>query len=245
MLYYIYDGSFTGLLSAIYEIYYRRQVPDALLAGGLDCPNLFAEEEIITTDESKAGKVYDAIDEKIGSRSLRNAYNAYLSEHPESPLWIYNYLDLGWKLGSRLDMLLTDERVRRIHSLSQKVGLEKHRMLGLLRFQLVQTNTYYAAIEPDSNIVELIAPHFATRMANQDWVIHDIKRNLAAIYNQKEWVSTPLTLQESLELTREEKYYQKLWQQYYAKIAVTSRINPRLQRQCMPQRYWKHLVEIL
>ena len=32
MLYYIYDGSFEGLLTAIYEAYYRRQHPDEILS---------------------------------------------------------------------------------------------------------------------------------------------------------------------------------------------------------------------
>ncbi|MDD3269852.1 MAG: DUF4130 domain-containing protein [Syntrophomonadaceae bacterium] len=26
-------------------------------------------------------------------------------------------------------------------------------------------------------------------------------------------------------------------------MAISSRKNPRLQKQCMPERYWKHLVE--
>ena len=116
-------------------------------------------------------------------------------------------------------------------------------MLGLIRFQLYKNNIYYAALEPDHNIAELIAPHFADRMADQNWIIHDLKRNLAVVYNQNEWFSTTFTLEHKLKLEVEEQYYQKLWQQYYDSIAISNRLNPKLQKNFMPQRYWKHLVE--
>jgi len=128
--------------------------------------------------------------------------------------------------------------------ISLKVAGERHRLMGLLRFQLLQKNIYYAAIEPDHNIVELLAPHFAARMSDQNWVIHDVRRDLAAIYNQEEWIATRFTLQQRLELAQEEDYYRELWKQYHQAISIKSRTNPRLQRQCMPQRYWKHLVEM-
>jgi len=243
MLYYIYDGTFNGLLTAIYEIYYRRQVPQQIIPVGATEVQLFVQQEMIITDENKAGKVYAAIETKISTQVLQNAYYAYLSDHPEVGIWIYKYLHLGWKMGARLDLYLTDERVHCIHRLGQKVKAEKHRLLGLLRFQLLKNHIYYAAIEPDHNIVELLAPHFASRMADQDWIIHDLKREIAAVYNQHEWISTALTSEHVLELEREEEHYQKLWKQYFDSIAISNRINPRLQKQFMPRRYWKHLVE--
>lgn len=243
MLYYIYDGSFNGLLTAIYEIYYNRKVPQQLIPQGTSDHGLFTEQHEIITDEIKAAKVYDAIYNKISPLALKNTYHAYLSEHPENGIWIYEYLHLGWRLGSKVDLRLTDERVHRIHRLSQKVRTERHRMLGLVRFQLFKNNIYYAAMEPDHNIVELIAPHFAQRMADQNWIIHDLKRNLASVYNQKEWFSTHFTLEHKLELEQEEQHYQKLWKQYYESIAISNRLNPKLQKAFMPQRYWKHLVE--
>jgi probable DNA metabolism protein len=244
MLQYIYDGSFNGLLTAIYEIYYRREIPDQLLSAQANSDQLFTERITIETEEIKAGKVYDAVYTKISPRSLRHTYYAYLSENPDSGLWIYQYLHLGWKSGNKLDFFLSNDRVQRIHRLSQKVSFECHRLLGLVRFQLLKRNIYYAAIEPDNNILELLAPHFAARMSDQNWVIHDVRRDIAAIYNRQEWVATQFSLEQRLELAEEEGYYLKLWQQYHRTIAIKSRTNPRLQRQCMPQRYWKHLVEM-
>lgn len=242
MLNYIYDGTFNGLLTAVYEIYYRRQVPQQITAYGADM-QLFIRHEYIETDPVKADKVYEAIETKISTQAMRNAYFAYLSEHPEAGMWIYEYLRLGWKLGPKVDLHLTDERVHRIHLLSQKVRTEWHRLLGLVRFQRFKMDIYYAAIEPDHNIIELLAPHFVRRLSDQNWIIHDVSRDLAIVYNQKEWFSTTFTLDDKLEIEQEEAYYQRLWKQYYNSITITSRINPRLQKRCMPQRYWSHLVE--
>lgn len=243
MLCYIYDGSFNGLLTAIYEIYYRRQIPQDIVPIGIANKQLFVRQEHVTCDENKAVKVYDSIDAKISSRALRNAYYAYLSEHAQAGMWIYEYLRLGWKLGPKVDLHITDERVERIHRLSRKVKTERHRLLGLVRFQRYPMDIYYAAIEPDNNVVELLAPHFAERLSDQNWIIHDLGRDLAVVYNRKEWVSTGFNLNNKLELEQEEQYYQGLWKQYYDSIAISSRINPRLQKQYMPARYWKHLVE--
>lgn len=243
MLCYTYDGSFNGLLTTIYEIYYRRQNPQDICSAESSNPPLFFQQEYIACDEDKAARVYDSIDSKISSRALRNVYCAYLSEHPQAGMWIYEYLRLGWKLGPKLDLHLGDERVHRIHQLRRKVKTEQHRLLGLARFQKCQSDIYYAAIEPDHNVAELLAPHFARRLSDQNWIIHDLRRNLAIVFNRKEWVATGFTLEQKLGLEQDEQYYQRLWKQYYDSIAISNRKNPRLQKQCMPERYWKHLVE--
>lgn len=243
MLCYTYDGSFNGLLTAIHEIYYRGEKPREIMPAGSSNMRLFVQQEYIACDEDKAARVYESIDSKISSGALRNAYCAYLSEHTQAGMWIYEYLRLGWKLGPRVDLHLTDERVHRVHQLRRKVKAEQHRLLGLVRFQRYQHNIYYAAIEPDHNVTELLAPHFANRLSDQKWIIHDLGRDLAVIFNGNEWVSTGFTLKQQLELEQDEQYYQRLWKQYYDSIAIASRKNPRLQKQCMPERYWKHLVE--
>ena len=53
MLVYIYDGSFPGLLTAIYESYYRREKPEEILAQDQWQHTLFAQEVVIKTDEKK------------------------------------------------------------------------------------------------------------------------------------------------------------------------------------------------
>lgn len=131
----------------------------------------------------------------------------------------------------------------KLKKLSRKVSGEIHRMLGLLRFKKTAGDIYYASCEPDYNILSLLAPHFARRLADQNWIIHDISRKQAAVFNQKEWVITFFDDDNQIKITAEEKNYQKLWKGFFDSIAIKNRKNLKLQRQLMPERYWKHLIE--
>lgn len=242
MLIYLYDGSFAGLLTAIHEAYYRRERPEQILPGPGE-GNLFARYVEIATDQAKADKVYTAVEQKISGKALRQAFYAFLSELPQVGTWIYHYWDLGWKVGKKLNLHLHDPRVSRILELSRKVSGEKHRMLGLLRFRQLNHDLYYAPMEPDYNILALVAPHFSRRMADQNWIIHDLKRGLAAVYNKEQWFLTELSQIPPLETPAEEARWQKLWQEYFDSIAIASRTNLALQRRFLPRRYWKHLIE--
>ena len=39
------------------------------------------------------------------------------------------------------------------------------------------------------------------------------------------------------------KLFQRLWKGYFDAMTIRERINPRLQRQMMPKRYWRFLTE--
>lgn len=241
---YIYDGSFEGMLTAIYEAYYRPEKPEKILRQDSIQESIFTSSILIPTEGEKADKVYGAIKEKISPMALRNVFYAFLSEDEEAATKIYQYLRLGWRVGKRIDDYHAEDRVLALHQLSQKVSKEAHRMLGLLRFQKIEGDIYYAEIEPDHNITALLAPHFAKRMADQNWIIHDGKRDIAALYNKENWIMTEGQLQGEFPLAEEEIQYQELWRRYFKTIAIRSRNNPRLQKAFMPKRYWKHLVEL-
>ena len=243
MIIYVYDGSFEGLLTAIHEAYYLREKPDKIISEENFRQDLLSSVTSINTAPQKADKVYNAIVEKISREALRFVYYVYISEVEEAATVIYEYLKMGWKVGYDVDKYLLDPRVLKIHQISSKVSRERHRMLGLLRFQSIG-ELYYSEIEPDYNIVGLIAPHFAKRMADQSWMIHDSKRNIAAVYNQREWYLIEVAKEEIPPLEDRETVYEELWRAYYKHISIPERANSRLQKRCMPVRYWKHLTEI-
>lgn len=243
IIHYIYDGSFEGLLTAIFEAYYRREIPDRILSEHNLQEDLLARQVQIPSDPTKADRVFASIGTKISSQAQQNVLHCYLSDLKDAGTWIYHYLRLGWKTGSKVDLYLTDEKVQRVHQTARKVRFEAHRMLGLIRFRKLQGEIYYAPMEPDHNILGLIAPHFAQRMADQNWMIHDIRRGLAALYDQNEIKTAAILQKKELTLDQQELWYQQLWKQYFNSIAIPNRINPRLQRQHMPIRYWRHLIE--
>lgn len=243
MLYYIYDGSFDGLLTTIYEAYYGNDNIDDIVPQDSVEENFLIEKKFIQTDKEKANKVYIAIETKISEQSLRRVFRAYLSELPKHGIVILKYIQLGFKMGPQVDLNLSMDIVREMDNIYQKVGKEAHRMLGLIRFKQLENGILYSSIEPDHNILGLIAPHFAARLSNENWVIHDAKRGIGAFYNKKEWVIRDVKITDSLIVKEDEEEYQELWKTYFKHIAIETKTNPKLQKRNMPMRYWKHLVE--
>lgn len=243
MIYYVYDGSFEGLLTSIYKSYYRKEIPNKIISSSDYQDNLLVNFVHIDTDEKKAEKVYNSIKEKISNRALENVFYTYLSELKESGTWIYQYLRLGWKVGRKIDSMLTEDIVLNVHKTRRKVGREVHFILGLLRFKELENNIFYAPFEPQYNIVALVAPHFANRLSEQSWVIHDVKRDIGVLYNGNEWIVKDITLKEKPKLSENEIFYQNLWKKYFDSIAIKNRINLKLQKSNMPMKYWKYLVE--
>ena len=243
MLAYVYDGSFEGLLTAIYEAYYRKQGPELILNKKNLQVSLLDEYIFIDADPGKSDRVYASIRENISGESLQHVYYVFLSEHPEAGTMIYNYLKYGWKVGSKVNLHISDDRVFKVHEISQRVGHETNKLMGFVRFRQVEGGLYYAPIKPDNNIVELLAPHFAERLADQSWIIHDVGRDIAALYNTRTWVISDFSVDELPAPTEEETENRRLWKEFFNTLAIPSRYNPKLQRQLMPRRYWDYLIE--
>ena len=240
---YQYDGTFEGLLTCIYEAYYRHEVQEHICRGDTVQESLLDCSIQIPTDRRKADKVLESIRVKISKEALRHAFYAYLSELDDIGVWIYRYLRLGWKVGSAVDRHLREEEVWTVQEASRKVEGEANRMLGLLRFRELKGGIYYAPMGPDHNIVSLIAPHFVDRLSDQQWMIHDVKRDIAAVYNTKDWAIAAVRQKQALSPDKDELEFQQLWKQYFQSITIQGRYHPGLQRQFMPKRYWKYLVE--
>ncbi len=247
MLYYLYDGSFEGLLTAIYKAFYSRKdkdksEPDFIIKKDNYQANLFSQTKKITTEQKKADKVYQAIENKLSKATLTSIYYAYLSELKEIEITIYNYLKLGFKKGTQINKFHSNPSVSKIKKTRKKVSRLAHRMKGLLRFRALANGVFYAPMEPEHNIIPVITPHFIARFSDQDWIIHDVKRELAAIYNQDEWVLKKLA-KTKLPLAKKEQDYQQLWQEFFNSISIKNRHNPKLQQQNMPKKHWKYLIE--
>lgn len=243
MLAYIYDGSFEGLLTAIFEAYSHKEEPDAIMSEQGLQQDLLAQYVQIETDPAKSDRVYASILRNISQEALKNVYYTYLSDDIEAGILVYLYLKLGWKMGSKVDFHLADKTVFKVMDINRRLKFEAHRLTGFVRFRQVEGDIYYSAVSPDYNVVEVLAPHFAERLSDQKWIIHDVKRELAALYNKKTWIMSEFSAEDIPGNTKDEIHYVKLWKEFFNTLAIPSRINPKLQRQLMPRRYWEHLAE--
>lgn len=241
MIIYIHDGSFEGFLTCIYQSYYNIKKPEEIISQ-IDFNNeLFYEPIYIETDTIKSQKVYDAIINKLGSETLYNLYYSFLCSDKGNFTAIYKYIKFAFKVGSDVNLHLHNPIVFSIIKMRQKVEKEKHRMLGFIRFKYLEETLLYSSIEPDNDILTLVAPHFQRRLSNEYWIIHDLKRHKAAIYDKECWI-----IAEDYELTKINSNtddYEYLWKEYFKSTTIKERTNLRLQSRSMPKRYWKHLLE--
>ena len=64
---YIYDKTFDGLLTAVFDAYFRKTFPDALLSEGDALPLFCDELHTVVTDEEKAGRAWRGLQKKVSS----------------------------------------------------------------------------------------------------------------------------------------------------------------------------------
>lgn len=250
MLDYLYDGSFEGFLTCIYEHYYQDR------ASGIyrkDCyqANLLSTSRIVITEEEKATKVYDAIERKISKEDLRRIYRVFLSSVDGKENKLLQYIRLGFQKGSAIGLLHSNPVVFDVQKIEQKVSIEMHRMKGLIRFSALMKNSpgisgreiLYSVIEPDHDVLEIIADHFADRLKSDPFIIHDKTRKKAVFAQDGSWYIAEFTDADLPSFGEVERNYRDLWKRYFETIAIQERINPTCQKRMMPVRYWKNLTE--
>lgn len=236
---YYTDGTKKGFLTAVFDAY--KDETAYLTSSPRFQESLFDESVRVQTDEEKAARV----GKKLFSLSRRGASETLAilrtqAEDREQAAFLYAKLLV--KSGGGARNKLTEPAVRRALDLSGQVFTETHRMKGFLRFRETAQGVYYAPCEPDNDIVDLLLPHFKARLAGVPFVIHDFRRGVAAIYDGEN-IALSSVGQAEITLSASETECSELWKKYYQTVAIESRKNTRQQKNYMPVRYWRTLVE--
>ncbi|WP_032121274.1 TIGR03915 family putative DNA repair protein [Clostridium amazonitimonense] len=242
MVLYIHDGSFDGFLTCIYDSYYSNIKPNEILDKRYYENQLFYEPYYIDTDTEKSNKVLKSLITQCGNETLYNVYYSFLCDTPPSHTLIYKYIKLAFKLKKDVNLHLHNEIVYSVVSLKDRVLKESHRMKGFLRFTSIDNKLLYSVIEPDNNILPIIAPHFQNRLPKENWIIHDAKRSLALVYDKEKYFLLEDSKHSFMNIKKD--LYTDLWKEYFKSTTIEERLNIKLQKRSMPQRYWKHLHEI-
>ena len=251
MVDYLYDGTFEGFLTCIYHHYYGEKASGIYRQDHYQS-SLLSGYRIVETEEEKASRVYDAIEKKISSEDLRRIYRAFLSSDQEKENKLLQYIRLGFQKGSAISLLHSNQIVFDVQQCDKKVSIEMHRMKGLIRFSALRNGVMgdnekeilYCCIEPDHDILEIVADHFSDRLKNDPFIIHDKTRNKAVFAQGGDWYISGFTEKDLPLYGESEKEYRNLWKKYFDTIAIKERINPKCQKRMMPVRYWKNLTEL-
>lgn len=253
MTIFTYDHTFDGLLTAVFDAYFRKTFPDALLCEGEPLPLFYDEVVEVVTDDEKSGRVWRGLQKKISKSALVMLTTCWLSELPEVGQLIFHYIRKAIDAPASIELNFADPDVLQLSKIWKKVNWEKVRIIQFARFQKAADGTFFAPFEPEYNALPLTIDHFKDRFADQKWLIYDMKRRYGYYYDLKEVTEVTFDgsdeshlitgmLSDSL-MADDEKMFQQLWQTYFKSIAIKERLNPRLHRQHIPVRYWKFLTE--
>lgn len=243
MIIYFYDGTFEGLLTSIFDGFYAKIPPDIICTKYEHEVDFLSEVVNIETDVIKHKKVQNSIITKINQLCLSKLYYVFLSNRENKGMLCFHYLKLAFKIGPDIHKYLHNDLVKEVDALNKRVSFESHRFTGLVRFSYINEKFLYSPIEPDNNILEFLSPHFQKRFPAEYWIIHDIKRGLAAIHNKISWEIVEMDKASYDELKNYTDDFHNLWKNYFTSTTIKERINLRHQKGQMPKRYWNHLTE--
>ena len=141
---YIYDGSFEGFLTIVFDVYSTKTLPQKIFSENTYIPNFLDKTLFIKTDYEKSKRVFGGIEKNICYEALYNSYNAFLSNEKDKEMYILKYLCNGFDVGPKINNMLTISYVFKVINMRRKALAECHKLKGLLRFQEVGDNLCYA-----------------------------------------------------------------------------------------------------
>ncbi len=248
----LYDGTFEGFLSVVFECYVRKIEPENICAEELFQESMFCEKVFVSTNPENSKRVWKGWQKKISRDLNQLPFLAFLSGEPGIEMKLYHFAKLSFASKIPIESNYSDEQIIDIRKASRRVTQEAMRMLQFVRFQLTKDGIYFSGIKPRYDVLPMTLKHFKERFADQQWLLYDMKRDYGFHYNTSEIDEVKLdnktfnlydgSLQPML-LQEDEVKYQNMWSSYCKNITIKERLNYKCQKNHMPRRYWKFLPE--
>lgn len=235
---FITDGSFISFFTAVFDAFKEKNcliTSDKNVQLSLDSEVIRVDCDLQKCERVRQGIAkYDSYAEEDIALVLRSYDN--LKEQAA-----FEYIKKLMQIKAPIRKRLSLTEVIAFNDILHRVTNEAHKLKGFLRFMECSGGILYAPYSPDNDITDLLMPHFATRL-KVPFIIHDIKRKIAGIYNGTEWVTTYSDSAEIC-LSENEKAFENLWKRYYKSINIEERPHIKQMKGYMPVRYWKFLPE--
>lgn len=242
---YLYDGTFEGFLTIVFICFKEKILPKLIIEEKKYNINLFENYKIIETDYKKSDRVINGI-KKISEYSLHNVYTSFLSSKENKENMILEYIINLFKHGEKVNYMRNINAILEVENMTRNVKREAHRFKGFVRFTELGNNILYSKIEPDNDVIEIVSNHFKNRLKNEYWIIQDAKHKKISLYNKEKFIiiKTDNLVENNINLKIRESEYEKLWMCFYENINIKERKNLRCQRNFMPKKYWKNILEV-
>ncbi|MBQ8309265.1 MAG: TIGR03915 family putative DNA repair protein [Clostridia bacterium] len=235
---YFFDGSESGFLTAFLAAFHDQ---NAIVTSKRTQMILGQEPVFIHTDEGRANKAKARLYtfDKHAAHDLSLLLRCGDEDNEQTAFLYLRFLALQKR---SVRNMLAETAVFDAMATIKRVGLEIHHLHGFIRFMETQSGALYAPFSPDHDICDLLLPHFRARFSSYPFVLHDVSRKKAAVYDGEHSFLAPLEKADVL-LSADELAWQGLWKRYYAAVNIPSRERLKQMRGYMPVRYWKFMPE--
>lgn len=241
---YVYDGSFEGFLSAVFDAW---QIPQGTFGDIVPLSNTapsFTDKNIsVYTDAVKAMRVRKWLRHKLPEGTEERIYEYFCAEDLGGEGRMFRYLKACDKFGAWVDSHLTESDVSDFLKAEKQFGYEFHRMRGFTRFKLLADNVLFAEINTDYNQLPRLGAFFLDRLPGQRFIIYDKKRKKAVLSDGRRLAIADNFNVDSIETDDTQGNFEKLWREYLVSVTTEQRKNKKLQRQMLPIKYRNCMTE--
>lgn len=240
---YTYDGSFDGLLELITFLIEEKRKPENIKPENYE-PNLL--ESVVNLNLTPRENLKEIWQKKIGREAFHVAYYVFLSIDKRKELILFYYFLNALKYQNKITYMRNLNCVNHALKISGHVSHEIHKLKGFLRFKETKNHFLYAEVEPTNDILYFLAQHFKERLKKENFLIVDKKRKKLCLYDTKKiyFLKEEDIITLNLELEKEEESIEDLWKTFFKTIAIKERQNKTCQRNFMPKKYWKYIIEM-
>ncbi|MDR1919108.1 MAG: TIGR03915 family putative DNA repair protein [Tannerellaceae bacterium] len=251
MLVFRYDKTFEGLLTALFDAYNRKTFPERLLSENEPLPIFAKDVHQVITETAKSTRVWMGLEKKLSRQVCGMLMHVWLSELPASDELLFRYMRKAFDAPVSIATDFADKDVLEVEKIARKVSKEGQRLMQFVRFQKAADGIFFAPVSPIYNALPLTLNYFTDRFADQQWLIYDLKRRYGYYYDLQTAAEVTIDKDEHLLdgkldealMAQDEKLFQQMWKEYTRSLTIKERLNPKLQRQHMPRRFWKYMPE--
>ncbi len=235
---YFYDGSQEAFLTALWQAYGDET---ALLTSNSAQLTLGQDTAFVQADRTRSEQVKTRL-LQFDKKCIDELNLLLKSGDANKDTVALRYFQFLAKHKRPVRDMLAEEAVLRAQECLHRVTFEIHRLHGFVRFMECEGGALYAPLSPDNDICDLLIPHFRARLGGIPFVLHDVKRKKAVVFDGEHVFCAPLERAEIV-LSANETSWQALWKRYYASVNIPSRERLKQMRGYLPVRYWKFLPE--
>lgn len=249
MVIFLCGDDINSILCGVYDAWMSRlgHANVKLQLRGMGNLEMFAEYRETEETEEKLKKVTAAIRGKISGEAYKWVYKASLSYEAEKADFIYRFLIYGFHYGDKVMEHLNIPAVYEIFRLNRAVSGETHLLTEFVRFSEMRGKILFSKIGPKNDVLPLLAPHFADRFCEEQFIIYDEHRKKAIVYApDRGWLLLSADSEDWEEKLSEEtdgKVYETLWKTFCTSVAIKERTNYVCQRGHLPLRFRPYMTE--